>query len=64
MCKIPAVKDKTPSPPSASPYTCNEYREEMILAGLQRALNNPDLQPEEREKLLEQIRLLEEKMGL
>jgi lipoprotein NlpI len=45
-------------------YTCNEYREEMILAGLQRSLQNPDLTPEERARIEKEIAILEESMGL
>ncbi|MCG8564665.1 MAG: hypothetical protein MI747_06245 [Desulfobacterales bacterium] len=45
-------------------YTCNDYREEMILLGLQRRLANPDLSPEEREKILQEIARVEEQMGL
>ena len=45
-------------------YTCNEYREEMVLLGLQRRVNHPHVTPEEKKALQEEIRLLEEKMGL
>ena len=45
-------------------YTCNEYREEMVLLGLQHRLNHPDLSSKEKEELQEEIRLLEKKMGL
>ncbi len=44
-------------------YTCNEYREEMILLGLQRRLANPDLTPEERKEIEAQIAEVEGKMG-
>lgn len=52
------------SPQSGNQYTCAEYREEMILAGLQRSLHNRDLTPEERKELEQQIAELEKKMGL
>lgn len=45
-------------------YTCNEYREEMILAALQRRLLQTDLTEEERAKLLREIAELEERMGM
>lgn len=45
-------------------YTCNEYREEMILLGLQRRLSQKDLTEEERQKLLLEISNVEKQMGL
>ena len=45
-------------------YTCNEYREEMILAALQKRLQQNNLSKIEREKLLQDIAELEKKMGL
>lgn len=45
-------------------YTCKEYREEMVLLGLRRRLNNPDLSKEEREEILKQIKKIEKEMGL
>lgn len=45
-------------------YTCNEYRDEMILAALQRSLANPDLTDQERAKIENEILELEKKMGL
>lgn len=56
------MKNKTH--PDNSSYTCKEYREEMILAGLQRALRNPELPPDERKKLEKEIHELEKKIGL
>ncbi|MEH0018608.1 MAG: hypothetical protein V6Z89_03090 [Desulfobacter sp.] len=47
-----------------SNYTCNDYREEMILLGLQRQLAKPGLAPEERERLLKEIARVEKQMGL
>jgi hypothetical protein len=46
------------------PYTCKEYREEMILLALQQKLQLPDLTEEERIALLAEITRLEEKIGL
>lgn len=61
----PSGYSHSPSPGrSGGTYGCNEYRQEMILAGLQRSLNNPNLQEQEKEAIREQIRLLEESMGL
>lgn len=44
-------------------YTCNEYREEMILAGLRQRLATAQLSSDEREKLIKEIEKIEEKMG-
>lgn len=45
-------------------YGCSEYREEMILASLLRSLQNPNLTAREKQVLEEQIKHLEESMGL
>ena len=45
-------------------YTCNEYREEMQLLGLQRRLHDQDISEEERKCLEERIRDLEAAMGM
>lgn len=45
-------------------YTCNEYRQEMILAALQRSLMNPELSGEEKERIEKEIAELEQAMGL
>lgn len=47
-----------------SPYTCREYREEMILLALQKKLAAPDLTPDEKEKLLTEIAEVEACMGM
>ena len=52
---------KTPSP---SRYTCNEYREEMILLGLVRKLADDSLSPQEKEKIRQEIETLEKRMGI
>ena len=45
-------------------YTCTEYREEMILLGLQKRLAVPDLSVEEKELLLKEIARVEKQMGI
>ena len=45
-------------------YTCNEYREEMILLGLQKRLSSKGLTSEEKESLLKEIAKVEKQMGL
>lgn len=44
-------------------YTCNEYREEMILLALRRRLQQPGLTEEERTKLLAELARLEKEFG-
>ncbi|MBF0202203.1 MAG: hypothetical protein HQK66_13000, partial [Desulfamplus sp.] len=46
-----------------TPYTCNEYREEMILAGLRKRLARPDISPSEQRELLREVEKLEQQMG-
>lgn len=46
------------------PYTCTEYREEMVLVGLRRRLADPTLDPQEKEKLEKEIKKLETQMGM
>ncbi len=45
-------------------YTCNEYREEMILLGLQKRLSSEKLSPKEKENLLMEITKVEKQMGI
>ena len=45
-------------------YTCNDYRAEMVLLGLQRQLARPDLTPEEKERLQAQVAEAEKQMGI
>ncbi len=47
-----------------SPYTCIEYRDEMILLSLQRQMSDPDLSPEEKTRLLKEIVAVKARMGL
>ncbi len=51
-------------PKTGGQYTCNDYREEMILVGLQKRLASPDLTSEERKNLLEEIAEVEKQMGI
>ena len=44
-------------------YTCQDYRQEMILLGLQRRLNEPGLSDEERRNIREEIQKLELEMS-
>lgn len=44
--------------------TCADYRMEMMLAGLRRRAQNPDLAPEERKELDAEIARLERSLGL
>jgi hypothetical protein len=45
-------------------YTCKDYREEMVLAGLRKQLADPNLEEAEKNRLLEQIQQLENDIGL
>ncbi len=45
-------------------YTCTDYRTEMILMGLKRRLELEDLNAEEKEDILKQIKKLETIMDL
>ena len=45
-------------------YTCNDYREEMILLGLQKRLNQGKLTEEEKRDLLKEIEIIERQMGM
>jgi hypothetical protein len=45
-------------------YTCREYREEMLLLGLKRQAENPELPEAQRLELADKIRKLELEMGL
>ena len=47
-----------------SQYTCNDYREEMILLGLQRRLKNPDLTDEEKKAIQAEIKKIEKLMDM
>ena len=45
-------------------YTCNEYRDEMILVALRKQLARTDLTQQERRWLEEEIRIKENEIGL
>ncbi|MBW2367252.1 MAG: hypothetical protein JRH15_05155 [Deltaproteobacteria bacterium] len=45
-------------------YTCNDYRQEMRLAGLRMRLNHSELTEAEKEEILEEIQILESDMNL
>lgn len=51
-------------PKNGGQYTCNEYREEMILLGLQKKLSSEELTPEEKGSLLKEIATVEKQMGI
>ena len=40
-------------------YTCNEYRQEMVLLGLKNRLSRENLSDEEKQNLVEEIKKLE-----
>jgi hypothetical protein len=40
-------------------YTCNDYREEMILLGLNRRLYQQNISEEERKEILKEIEAIE-----
>ena len=48
----------------AGTYTCAEYREEMLLLGLKRQLEDPGLPESERTRIAERVRELERQMGM
>lgn len=50
--------------PPGQPYTCQDYRKEMVLLGLRNRLNTSELTEEERLKISTEIRRLEEEMGM
>jgi hypothetical protein len=45
-------------------YTCNEYREEMILVNLHKRLQQEGLSEEDRRNIQKEIERLEKQMGL
>ena len=44
-------------------YTCNQYREEMILASLRQRLGNANLVQDEKQALIREIEKIEKEMG-
>lgn len=51
-------------PQKISNYTCNDYRAEMILLGLQKQLAAPGLAPEVKNELQKKIAVVEHEMGM
>jgi hypothetical protein len=49
---------------STGRYTCTEYRQEMILLGLKRQLEDPVLPDAQRVHVAEKIRELERQMEM
>ena len=47
-----------------NPYTCNDYRQEMVLVGLKMRLQQAELDEKEKFSLLQEIEKLEKEMGL
>ena len=45
-------------------YTCTDYRKEMMLLSLKLRLQQENLTEKERAALIEEIRKLEQQMGL
>ncbi len=45
-------------------YTCNDYRDEMVLISLRKRLNSPELTKEEKKILTEEIKKIEKNMGM
>jgi hypothetical protein len=45
-------------------YTCNEYRQEMILLSLRLRLNNPDVTEAEKEVIRNEIKKIEAVMQM
>ncbi len=50
--------------PSPSPYTCNEYRAEMILLALHKKLQQPNISEYDRLEVAREIARLEKKIGM
>lgn len=49
---------------SKSKYTCNEYRQEMILLSLQKRINEENLSDDEKAELLLEIERVEQEMDM
>lgn len=45
-------------------YTCTDYRQEMMLAGLRKQLSDPNLSADQKKRLEREIKRLEAEMGL
>ena len=49
---------------ASNKYTCNEYRQEMILMALKKRLATSHLTPEEEQTIKAEIKRLQESMGM
>jgi hypothetical protein len=47
-----------------SQYTCQDYRQEMVLVGLRRQLEKEDLSEPQRQEILQEIKRMEKSMGM
>lgn len=50
--------------PPGAPYTCSDYRQEMVLLALKKRLAEDPLTPEERRVIETEIAALEKEMGM
>ena len=50
--------------PKKRPYTCADYREEMMLLGLKKRLEAGDLSEEETQSIQEKVAAIEKSMGM
>lgn len=50
--------------PVNKPYTCNDYRSEMILLSLERQMNKPDLTETEKRKIAAEIKRVKAEMDM
>jgi hypothetical protein len=46
------------------PYTCYDYRREMVLVCLRNRMNDPALSEDEKQSILREIHRLEKELGL
>lgn len=45
-------------------YTCTDYRQEMILLGLKKRLQDPEISEREKEEIQKEIKKLEKEMDM
>ena len=45
-------------------YTCDDYRKEMMLLALRKRLQQKDLSEEEKDRIVEEIKKMEEETNL
>ena len=57
-------KEMNMSEPEKTQYTCQDFRMEMTILGLRRRLHQPNLSPEERQEILDRLRMLEAEAGM